>query len=417
MKIRAAYPSHLTYCMNVHPGESLTDVCTAIENHAVAIRNRVAPESRFGLGLRLANRASLELVVAGNLARLKRVIEKHGCYAFTINGFPFGAFHGARVKEEVYRPDWRSNERRDYTHRLARQLAALLPEGMTGSISTVPGSYKAWVRSDADITDMVAHLAETVVFLAKLQQETGREVHLGLEPEPDCFLETTDETITFFRDGLLPEGRTPVARLLGCSEAAAEAAIRRHVGVCFDTCHLALQFESLSESLKKLSAAEIRISKIQLSAAIQTRWDPDAAEALKRFCDPVYLHQVKACVDGRGVSRGDLEEALRSRQAQADEAWRVHCHVPLYFVGEGALSSTANELDAAFFQTARDLRVEHFEIETYTFDVLPESLRTLGVNASIAQEYQWALARLVGDKRQMFDSLVLPNVSDRRTAC
>ena len=315
-------------------------------------------------------------------------------YAFTINGFPFGAFHGTRVKERVYAPDWRTDERRDYTCRLARQLAALLPDGLSGSISTVPGSYKSWIHSPEDVGAMVRQLADTALFLARLRAETGREIHLGLEPEPDCFLETTGETLVFFREQLWPQGRGRVASLLGCSSAVAEEVLRRHIGVCFDTCHLALQYEDLGDSLRQVAGAGIRISKVQISAALRTACGSAAAAALQPFCDSVYLHQVKAQTAGGVVSRGDLVDALAYVPEHVGEEWRVHCHVPLYFAGEGALTSTADLLDAAFFRAVRELRVEHLEIETYTFLVLPESLRRMGVDRSIAEEYRWVLESL-----------------------
>ena len=385
--------AHLTYCLNVHPGEALADVFAAIREHALPIRQLVAPGARFGLGLRLANAASVALESAEKLEALKALLEDNDLYAFTVNGFPFGAFHGGRVKENVYLPDWRTEERRVYTCRLARQLAALLPAGLDGSISTVPGSYKAWIRSAEDIDAMVAQLAATAVFLDRLRLETGREIHVGLEPEPDCYLETTAETRAFFREHLLPQGRVRVARVLGCTSAAAEAVIRRHIGVCFDTCHLALQFEDLAASLRQLTDDGIRISKLQISAAIRACWQPGTADELRRFCDPVYLHQVKACVAGQPVSRGDLAEAL-AVAVPAGEEWRVHFHVPVYHVQDGLLATTADQLTPAFFKAALDLRITHFEIETYTFDVLPAALRQRGVDRSVADEYQWVLSRL-----------------------
>jgi sugar phosphate isomerase/epimerase len=394
MQIPNHASAHLTYCLNVHPGEALGDVLAAIRGHAVPIRDLVAPGRRFGLGLRMAGAASLELEAADRMAELQALLADQNLYVFTINGFPFGAFHGARVKEQVYHPDWRTDERREYTCRLARQLAALLPEGLTGSISTVPGSYKAWIRSADDVAAMAGQLAATAAFLSRLHRETGREIHLGLEPEPDCFLETTAEATAFFREQLLPQGRVRVAGLLGCTPAAAEAVIRRHIGICFDTCHLALQFEDLAASLRQLVDAGIRISKMQISAAIQARWQPGVAGELRRFCDPVYLHQVKARVDGQTVSRGDLADALASAAVQDGEEWRVHFHVPLYFVQDGLLASTADQLTPEFFQAARAQGVAHFEIETYTFDVLPEALRRRGVDRSIADEYGWVSSRL-----------------------
>lgn len=396
-----SYPhAHLTYCLNVHPGETVAAQLAAIREHAVPIRAQVAPGVRFGLGLRLAGRAALELESALNRQALQALLGAHGLYAFTINGFPFGAFHGAAVKEDVYRPDWREAVRCEYTCRLARTLAAILPEGMTGSISTVPGSYKAWIRSADDVSAMVVQLADTAACLDGLRRETGREIHLGLEPEPDCFLETTAESIAFFRDHLLPQGSRRLVETRGGTRAAAEEIIRRHIGVCFDTCHLSLQFESPGDSLRKLAASGIRISKIQISAALRTGCGPEAAAALRPFCDSVYLHQVKARAGGRIVSRGDLADALASSAVKPGEEWRVHCHVPLYFPGDGLLASTADLLDPDFFRAALDLRVEHFEIETYTFDVLPEPLRRLGIDRSIAEEFRWVLSRFAAGRAE-----------------
>ena len=393
MQLAGTVPAHLTYCLNVHPGETLADTLAAIRDHAGPIRDLVVPDRPFGLGLRLANAASMDLESPARLQDLHALLQAGRFYAFTLNGFPYGAFHDAVVKENVYRPDWRDPARRAYTCRLARQLAALLPAGLAGSISTVPCSYKAWIKTPADVEAMVINLADTAAFLTDLERDTGREIHLGLEPEPDCYLETTAEIIAFFEAHLLPQGAARLVAKTGCTPAAAEALLRRHIGVCFDTCHLALQFEDLSDSLKQLAQAGIRISKIQLSAAIQTRWSPEAAASLRRFCDPVYLHQVKARKNGRTVSRGDLTEALAT-PARAGEEWRVHCHVPLYFTQDGPLASTSDQLTPAFFQTVRELQVAHLEIETYTFNVLPEPLRQLGIDRSIAEEYRWVLGRL-----------------------
>ncbi len=398
MQILRQPPAHLTYCLNVHPGETLADQIAAIRDHAVPVRNSVAPGVRFGLGLRLANQAALELESAPAMDSLKSLLAELDMYAFTVNGFPFGDFHGAAVKERVYRPDWRDPERREYTCRLARQLSTMLPANISGSISTVPGSYKAWICAPVDVETMVNNLADVALYLAEIHRESGPEIHLGLEPEPDCYLETTAETIDFFTQRLWPLGSRRVASALGCPLGEAEALLRRHVGVCFDTCHLALQFEDLGDSLERLIAQGIRISKIQISAALRTLWQPGTAAALRPFCDPVYLHQVKTLADGRAWSRGDLELALAAPQTKGGEEWRIHCHVPLYFAGDGIIASTADQLTPDFFRKALSGGVEHFEIETYTFNVLPEPLRKLGVERSIVEEYRWVLARLPGQQ-------------------
>ena len=102
----------------------------------------------------------------------------------------------------------------------------------------MPCSFKPWITNDEDVSAIADHLAATVAYLAALRDDTGKEIHLGLEPEPDCYLETTEETIRFFNEVLLVSGAAEVGRLLGCGPEQAEKLIRRHIGVCLDTCHL-----------------------------------------------------------------------------------------------------------------------------------------------------------------------------------
>jgi sugar phosphate isomerase/epimerase len=391
---------HLTYCLNIHPGESWAENAAAIRTHATAVRDRVlagrgGARVSFGLGLRLSRTAATELLAAGRLDELRALLESEGLYAFTINGFPFGAFHGTRVKEDVYRPDWRTTERRDYTNDLIDILAALLPSGVGGSISTVPGSYKAWIASERDVAAMARNLAECAAHAADVRRRTGRLIRIGLEPEPDCFLETTDEAVRFFTGPMLREGAPHLAGTAGLGAPAACDAIRTHLGVCFDTCHLALQFEDLTRSLDRLRAAGVGVSKIQISAALTADAAARAAGALAGFVDPMYLHQVKSLgADGIRSCR-DLDQALAGGTG-CDGAgeWRIHFHVPLYFTGRGGLGTTAAALTPAFFAALRAGACEHLEIETYTFSVLPPDMRAIGLTESIAREYGWTLDRL-----------------------
>ena len=395
MIIREQPPLHLTYCLNIHRGETWAENFAAIREKAVAVRDRVAQGRRFGLGLRLSNLAARELNAPGALREAREFFEANGLYAFTINGFPYGQFHAGRVKENVYQPDWRTAERRDYTLTLAHVLANLLPEGVDGSISTVPCSFKAWIQTPADVDAMVGHLVDCAKVLHKIHEHSGKEIHLGLEPEPSCYLETTEETVRFFNETLFPAGREKLSAALGCSAEEAEKILRRHVGVCFDTCHVAIQFEDLAESLRRYEAAGIRISKIQVSAALRGPCNAASLEALAPFAEPVYFHQVKGR-DGSGVisSWDDLPEALRDLPDRAEiEELRVHFHVPLFVEEYGALSSTGSALTPEFFAQLRKGQTSHLEIETYTFDVLPEGMRAGDVAESIAAEYGWLLGK------------------------
>ncbi len=375
MLLQQQPPLHLTYCLNIHPGESWAENFKAIHQHALEVKARISPEKPFGLGLRLSRSAAESLGATSRRQHLRDFLRDHGLYVFTINAFPFGAFHAGPVKERVYAPDWRSAERLHYTNLVADILADLLPEGMPGSISTVPGSWKPWIQHESDLRGMTAALAACAQYLEGLRARSGVDIALALEPEPGCFLDTPAETVRFFREQLFP----------------ASQATRRHLGVCLDTCHVAQQFESPATALAQYAASGIRVPKTQLSAALEAQGAP---EALKAFNEPVYLHQVRArAANGALTSWNDLPLALASGKLARAGQVRVHFHMPLYLdtIGEG-LRTTAHAMDDAFFRRLKSGECPHLEIETYTFDVLPD--KPASVVNHIAREFEWVMARL-----------------------
>lgn len=356
---------HLTYCLNVHPGDDLSSVRRAVRGPAAEVKSRICPEALFGLGLRLSAAAAGEL--ESDVEGFRRELEGAGMYAFTINGFPYGRFHGAPVKEDVYDPDWSRPERLDYTRRLAAILAGLLPDGVTGSISTVPVGYEGGGEEDA-----LANLVDAAGFCRQLMEETGREVVLALEPEPDCRLSTTDDAVEFWR------------RVRG---AGSEETLR-HLGVCLDCCHAACEFEPPVAALRRLEEADIRVPKVQISAAPVLKRGVDPVRELAPFDEDVYLHQTRVMSDGKVQRFTDLPAALRSRP---DGEWRVHFHVPLHFDPPGRLGTTAELLDEEFLSRATTPG-RHLEIETYSFNVLPGGGGELV--ESVCDEFDWLLQRL-----------------------
>jgi sugar phosphate isomerase/epimerase len=354
--------AHLTYCTNIHPGESWAEVRGNLERHVVAVKARVAPGQPFGVGLRLSARAAGEL--AREVGELRRWLADAGLYVFTINGFPYGTFHGTAVKEAVYRPDWREPARVAYTNQLADLLAALLPDGITGSISTVPGGFRARGAADAEIA---SNLALCTDYLAALEVRTGKHITLALEPEPACAIETLAEAAAFFAD---------------------HDPDRRYLGVCLDACHAAVEFEQLDDALDALAAARVPIAKVQLSAGLQVApVDEPARAALARYAEDVYLHQVVARRGAELVRYVDLPDALADR-APADE-WRVHFHVPIFRAKLGAFASTQAFLAELLARHARASLAPHLEVETYTWDVLPAELRDQPIADAIARELTW----------------------------
>jgi len=387
---------HLTYCTNIHPGESWAAVFENVRTHVLAVKERLAPSEPFGVGLRLSAAAARELSVPHELAGFKDFLTAHQLYVFTINGFPYGPFHGQPVKASVYRPDWREAERSRYTAELAEVLAALLPEGGSGSISTVPGAFKRDVPAPEQAGEIARALLARASDLCELERRTGRTITLALEPEPCCFLETTAETVEFFERELLSrEALATLASRARVTPGVAEGILRRHLGVCLDTCHAAIEFEDADEALDRLLGAGLRIAKLQLSAGLRLAPHAAALDALRAYDEPVYLHQVVAqAASGELLRFEDLPQAMASDAARAADEWRVHFHVPLYREALGAFTNTQAFLERVLERQRRAAVTAELEVETYTWDVLPPDQRTGRVDASIARELGWVLERL-----------------------
>ncbi len=196
--MRLTYGHHLAYCANVHRGETWPETFAALERYAPAVRERVCPRRPYAIGLRLSAQAARELGEGRALAEFQRWLERNDFYVFTVNGFPFGRFHGQRVKEQAYAPDWTTPERLDYTNRLFDLLAQLLPPGVEGSVSTVPGSFKEFIRTEEQGRAARENIFQCVKHIHRRTETCGRVLHLGLEPEPLALLETTAETVEFF---------------------------------------------------------------------------------------------------------------------------------------------------------------------------------------------------------------------------
>ena len=386
----------LTYCTNIHAAEAWGDAFESLRTHLPGIKAEIAPDRPLGVGLRLAASASAALEDEGEMARFKAFLEEAGCYVFTLNGFPYGTFHGQRVKEGAYLPDWSAPERLKYTNTLADQLAELLPAGMEdGSVSTVPGTFKAWAtesRVEAVTDNLLAHAAH----LVQLQKRTGKTITLALEPEPACFLETIEETVAYFENALF--GTAAVARLseaTGLGAGEAEAALRRHLGVCYDVCHAAVEFEDPAESVAMLRRAGIGIFKLQLSAALRIEGvTPATADHLRSFDEPVYLHQTIQSQGGAVTRFTDLPEALEAIGAADGAEWRIHYHVPIFLDRMRDFDTTQAFLREILALHAADPISDHLEVETYTWDVLPDQYRGVPVGSAIARELAWVRERL-----------------------
>src|SRR6267378_1678785 len=184
---------HLAYCTNIHRGETWAETFESLNKYTLAVREQVCPGQPYAIGLRLSGRAARELNSPDRLVEFQRWLDQNHCYVFTINGFPYGQFHGTRVKEQVYQPDWTSQERLNYTNLLFDLLAQLVPKDCEGSVSTVPCGSKELITTAEELKLIRENLWHCIEHIARLSRQTGRRLHLGLEPEPACVLETSGE--------------------------------------------------------------------------------------------------------------------------------------------------------------------------------------------------------------------------------
>ena len=395
-------PQHLTYCTNIHPGETWAEVRDNLARYVVPVRDRVGGGAPFGVGLRLSAEAARALAHPAALDELRAFLGDHGLYVFTVNGFPYGTFHGAPVKERVYRPDWLEPERLAYTNQLADVLAALLPEGVEGTVSTLPGAFAPRARDGASRQHIARALAAHAAHLVALERRTGRRVTLAVEPEPCCLLERVADAVGFFTEFVFaPASVAAVAAAAGLPRAGADRALHERVGLCYDTCHMAVAFEEPGDALAALAGAGIRVPKVQVSAGLRVRFsrpDDPVLAALAGFADPVYLHQVveRAEEGGPLVRYLDLGEALAAAASGSERPreWRVHFHVPLFREQFGAFESTRGHAAELLRLLGAGGERPHVEVETYSWGVLPEEFRREDVTAAIARELTWTASHL-----------------------
>jgi hypothetical protein len=376
---------HLGYCTNIHRGETWEETWRGLEDYTLRVRREVSPKKPYGIGLRLSEQAARKLAEPCQLAEFQEWLEKHNCYVFTINGFPYGSFHGTRVKEQVFRPDWTTPERVEYTNLLFDLLSKLLPKGMSGSVSTLPGSFKEFGVGIDELGLIFDNLKITAEHIERISEKTGQDLHLGLEPEPLGLFETSGETLKFFAHYL---DRHPTHRHFF-----------KVVGMNYDCCHLAIEFEEAQEALNRVTEAGIRLSKLHLSSALRFKPTPENRERLRSFDEPVYFHQV-VMHDGDAPLRRfrDIPVALQAASlpgAPLGDEWRVHFHIPLHAQPGGGFEGTTDHLHGTMDWLAKNpTACQHVEMETYTWAVLPENLRSGDVVDQLVAEYQWTLGEL-----------------------
>lgn len=381
----------LSYCTNVHPAEDLDGVLDQLARYAAPVREAAGLDV-LGVGLWIP--AVLAHRLAGSTAdrdRLRAALAEHRLQVHTLNAFPYGGFHSEVVKLDVYTPTWADPERLAYTLECAEVLADLLPDGSdgtAGSISTLPlGWREPW--TDADDAAATRAFAELSAGLREIAERTGRVVRVAVEPEPGCVLDTVDDVVAWLAERTRPD--LPDDRRID----------PEHVGVCLDTCHLAVSFADPAGAVRRITDAGLRVVKVQASAALHVAdpSDPAARDAVGRFSEKRYIHQVREhAADGAVLAADDLPDALGGGLPSAGP-WRVHFHVPLHHEPQAPLAATTDVLRTAVaaVRAAPHGDDAHLDVETYTWSVLPEGAATDSLVAGIASELRWATVRLLTD--------------------
>ncbi len=377
----------LSYCTNVHAGTDYVSTLKNLETYAVAVKALVSPDGPMGVGLWLPASTAREILDNNRVGELREWLEARGLCVVTMNGFPYGDFHQSVVKHDVYLPTWAQEERLDYTMQLVRILGGLLPKDAEGSISTLPISWPTDDDSQV-IEDATNQLLKLCDFLAREEAATGHCIHIDIEPEPGCLLDTTAGMIAYFEEHLYHGGD--------------KKHIGRYLRVCHDVCHAAVMGEEQAAVMEAYRDAGVRVGKIQLSSAVEVDFtelsatEQSAALAqLAQFQEPRYLHQtmVDNVALGYGLLYEDLPEALDvlGNEELASLSLRTHFHVPIYLDDIGHLHATQRDVVECLENVDTLTDCQHIEVETYAWNVLPEELRVDNLAEGIAREMQWVL--------------------------
>jgi hypothetical protein len=392
MDLRNGY-GHLTYSTLVHPGDTWDEMRASLETYLPEVKRRFSPDAPMGVSLRLSG-ASVERLTDDSAERawVRKFLDDNDLYVYTINAFPYGPFKGDIVKERVYEPDWSTDIRTRYTMNIANILTEISGPEVEPSIQTVPLAFRANVTGDDYIGTFTENLYRVVAHLMALEQETGRRVKLALEPEPFCYLETIEETVEYFKSHVYTlDAAIRIGELSGQPLAEVFGAIRRHLGIVFDICHQSVEFENITDDLHLLMHAGIPIYKLQEAAALLVpEVTPEIIAELKKYTGTIYLSQTTERRDGKLTRFLNLEDAIATWEADpGPREWRTHFHVPVFLEKLGPFQTTRGGIDAALAVHARTPLSTHLEIETYTWDVLPDHLKTGDITEYVVRELEY----------------------------
>jgi len=378
---------------------------------------------KLALGLWFPERVIKEIGSQASL--LTAFLNEKNLECSSLNIFPQESFHKEGIKKRVYQPNWLEERRQLYTTQSALLLSHFLEEGKTGTMSTLPLGWHSdfnlpladsffdkrgkskfsqeynqnesiftspsssidqqifyWTdlyRSSELIQRAQKRLLDTLHELKNLENNTGRYIQLCLEPEPGCVLETSIQVVAFWNALRAPQ-----------NQDLALGQLERYLGLCLDFCHLAVSGEKTSDSIRMLHAHQISLAKFQISLALN--WEApfknkEASDFVHGFADTVYLHQCREKGWPKALGWDDLPEVLEETQGwQEKKVLSTHYHLPLYcspFLPQG-VTTTLSDLEQALPLAFSLFPHSYFEVETYTWNVLPSHLRPKDFSGLVA---------------------------------
>jgi hypothetical protein len=386
---------HLSYSTLVHAGDTWPEMRQSLETFLPQVKKRVSPDGAFGVSLRISAASAATLTEdPEERASLRRFLDANDMYVYTVNAFPYGPFKGGSVMERVYEPDWTTEERVTYTNQVADILAEVAPAEVNPSIQTAPLAFRPKVTDEGYVSRFTTNMFRVVAHLIELEAATGRRVKLALEPEPACYLETTEETVTYFTEHVYStSGISELAGIAGVPMSEAEGLVRRHLGIVFDIGHQSVGFEDIPASLRQLVDAGIPIFKLQEAAAL---WVPELSRELvpqlRGFTDTIYLSQSTLRRDGdvtQFLNLGEALDAYEDDPGAGKAEMRTHFHVPVFLEELGPFRTTRFAVQDALRMHRETPLSDHLEIETYTWDVLPAHLKTGDITEYVARELEF----------------------------
>jgi hypothetical protein len=391
---------HLSYSTLVHPGDNWSEMRASLTTYLPEVKRRFCPDRRFGVSLRLSGASATQLATdQAERAWLRKFLAAEDLYVYTVNAFPQGSFKGRSVMENVYEPDWTTEDRVRYTCDVADILADITDADVAPTIQTMPLAYRPKVTSGAYVDLFTRNVLRVVAHLVDVERRTGRRVKLAIEPEPFCYLETIAETARYFQERLYSRsGADVLAEVSGLPLSEAFGALRRHLGVVFDICHQAVEFDDIPASLELLASIGVPVFKLQEAAAL---WVPevtdDIVRELERFTGTIYLSQTSELRDGEVTRHLNLIDAIKAwrREPGGTREWRTHFHVPVFLDDLGPFRTTRFAIEQALAAHRAHPQSTHLEIETYTWDVLPDHLKTGDITDYVVRELEWVRDQLV----------------------